>query len=54
MLEQRRCRTCVELRIAIVTCIERTYHRRRRRAHTARLTPIELETIMNPTASLAA
>jgi putative transposase len=38
--------TRVELRIAIVTWIERTYHRRRRQAALGRLTPIEYETIM--------
>ena len=40
--------------IAIVTWIERTYHRRRRQAGLGRLTPIEYETIMNPPAALAA
>lgn len=43
-----------ELRIAIVTWIERTYHRRRRQAALGRLTPIEFETIMNTPAALAA
>ncbi len=43
-----------ELRIAIVTWIERTYHRRRRQAGLGRLTPIEYETIMTPPASQAA
>ena len=43
-----------ELRIAIVTWIERTYHRRRRQARLGRLTPIEFETIMNQTLALAA
>ena len=42
------------LRIAIVTWIERKYHRRRRQARLGRLTPIEYETIMNPAVSLAA
>ncbi len=37
-----------EHRIAIVTWIERTYHRRRRQAALGRLTPIEYETIMTP------
>ncbi|MGW3406493.1 hypothetical protein, partial [Streptomyces zhihengii] len=31
--------------IAIVTWIERTYHRRRRQATLGRLTPIEYETV---------
>ena len=43
-----------ELRIAIVTWIERTYHRGRRQARLRRLAPIEYETIMNPDVSLAA
>ncbi len=42
-----------ELRIAIVTWIERTYHRRRRQASLGRLTPIEYETIMTPAANAA-
>ncbi|MFA9563438.1 MAG: IS3 family transposase, partial [Acidimicrobiales bacterium] len=42
------------LRIAIVTWIERTYHRRRRQPRLGRLTPIEFETIMTPQATLAA
>lgn len=43
-----------DLRIAIVTWIERTYHRRRRQAALGRLTPVEYETIMNTPAELAA
>jgi transposase InsO family protein len=43
-----------KLRIAIVTWIERTYHRRRRQRSLSRLTPIEYETIMTPPASQAA
>ncbi len=43
-----------ELRIAIVTWIERTYHRRRRQAALGRLTPIEFETIMTTPATQAA
>jgi transposase InsO family protein len=43
-----------ELRIAIVTWIERTYHRRRRQAALGRLTPIEYELIMTATATQAA
>ncbi len=43
-----------ELRLAIVTWIERTYHRRRRQATLGRLTPVEYETIMTPLASQAA
>ena len=43
-----------ELRIAIVTWIERTYHRRRRQSGLGRLTPIEFEAIMTTPASQAA
>ncbi|MGO2313185.1 MAG: IS3 family transposase [Brachybacterium tyrofermentans] len=53
VLDRRRWRTREELRIAIITWIERTYHRRRRQARLGRLTPIEYETIMNPVALAA-
>ena len=43
-----------ELRIAIVTWIGRTYHRRRRQASLERWTPIEYETIMTPRTTRAA
>jgi putative transposase len=43
-----------ELRIEIVTWIERTYHRRRRQAALGRLTPIEYEMIMTPQTAAAA
>lgn len=43
-----------QLRIAIITWIERTYHRRRRQAALGRLTPIEFEIIMTPAADQAA
>jgi putative transposase len=43
-----------QLRLAIVTWIERTYHRRRRQPRLGRLTPIEFEAIMNTPATLAA
>jgi putative transposase len=43
-----------DLRIAIITWIERTYHRRRRQAVLGRLTPIEYEIIMTQTATQAA
>ena len=50
----RRCWTTREdLRMAIVTWIERTYHRRRGQARLGRLTPIEFEAIMTPRAALA-
>jgi transposase InsO family protein len=43
-----------DLRIATVTWIERTYHRRRRQTRLGRLTPVEFETIMNQNLALAA
>ena len=42
------------LRISIVRWIETTYHRRRRQAVLGRLTPVEHELIMSPTATQAA
>jgi len=54
VLDRRRWATRDELRIAIVTWIERTYHRRRRQPALGRLTPVEFESIMNPTATQAA
>lgn len=46
VLNRRRWETREELRIAIITWIERTYHRRRRQQRLGRLTPIEFEMIM--------
>jgi putative transposase len=54
VLNRRRWATREDLRIAIVTWIERTYHRRRRQARLGRLTPIEFETIMITQVALAA
>jgi putative transposase len=54
VLDRRSWATREELRIAIVTWIERTYHRRRRQARLGRLTPIEYEAIMTPPATQAA
>jgi transposase InsO family protein len=54
VLDRRSWTTREQLRIAIVTWIERTYHRRRRQARLGRLTPIEFETIMNTAVALAA
>jgi transposase InsO family protein len=45
VLNRRRWQTREELRLAIVTWIERTYHRRRRQDALGRLTPIKFETI---------
>ncbi|SDZ25200.1 Transposase InsO and inactivated derivatives [Geodermatophilus africanus] len=54
VLDRRHWATRQELRIAIVTWIERTYHRRRRQDALGRLTPIEYETIMPTLAAQAA
>lgn len=54
VLNRRAWTTREELRIAIVTWVERTYHRRRRQARLGRLTPVEFETIMNQNLALAA
>ncbi|GHD04372.1 hypothetical protein GCM10008096_11620 [Zhihengliuella salsuginis] len=53
-IHRHRCATREQLRIAIVTWIERTYHRRRRQAALGRLTPVEFETMMNRPLALAA
>ncbi len=45
VLNRRRWRTREELRLAIITWIEKTYHRRRRQDRLGRMTPIEFETI---------
>jgi putative transposase len=52
VLDRQRWRTRADLRLAIVTWIERTYHRRRRQRRLGTLTPIEFETI-NRTAAAA-
>ena len=54
VLDRRSWTTREQLRIAIVTWIERTYHRRRRQTRLGRLTPIEFETIIKPAADQAA
>jgi putative transposase len=54
VLDRRSWNTREELRIAIVTWIERTYHRRRRQAALGRLTPVEYELIMTKPATQAA
>jgi putative transposase len=45
VLDRQRWSTRQELRLAIVTWIEKTYHRRRRQRALGRLTPIEFETL---------
>jgi len=46
VLNRRRWATREELRLAIITWIEKTYHRRRRQDRLGRLTPIEFETLL--------
>ena len=47
VLNRRRWATRAELRLAIVSWIETTYHRRRRQQGLGRLTPIEFEALLN-------
>ncbi|NEB77359.1 IS3 family transposase [Streptomyces sp. SID14478] len=54
VLDRRTWATRLELRIAIVTWIEKTYHRRRRQTALCRLTPVEYETVMTTSALQAA
>jgi putative transposase len=54
VLDRRSWATREELRMAIVTWIERTYHRRRRQDALGRLTPVEFEVIMTTSADQAA
>lgn len=53
ILNKQRWRTRQELRLAIVTWIERTYHRRRRQRRLGRFTPIEFEIINTQAANAA-
>jgi putative transposase len=54
VLNRKRWATRDELRLAIITWIEATYHRKRRQRGLGKLTPIEYETIINPQVALAA
>jgi transposase InsO family protein len=54
VLDRRRWTTRHELRLVIITWIERTYHRRRRQVRLGRPTRIEYETIMTTQVALAA
>jgi putative transposase len=53
VLDRRRCTTRAELRMAIVSWIERTYHRRRRQRTLGRVTPMEFELLHTPVATAA-
>jgi len=48
VLNRRRWETRDQLRLAILTWIEKTYHRRRRQDRLGRLKPIEFETMRHP------
>jgi putative transposase len=54
VLDRQAWTTRNDLRLAIVTWIERTHYRRRRQARLGRLTPIEFETVITTPASQAA
>ena len=54
VLDQRSWATRQQLRLAIVTWIEASYHRRRRQRALGRLTPVEFEAIMTTPAAAAA
>jgi transposase InsO family protein len=54
VLDRQKWASREELRVAIVTWIERTYHRRRRQPRLGRLTPVEFEAIMTTLADQAA
>ena len=53
VLDRRRWATREELRLAMITWIERTYHRRRRQRRLGRLTPIEFELLHDQLATAA-
>ena len=53
VLDRQSWRTREDLRLAIVTWIERTYHRRRRQRRLGRLTPIEFELLHHQLATAA-
>ena len=53
VLDRRRWATRAELRLAIVSWIERTYHRRRRQRTLGKLTPVEFELLHTPVATAA-
>jgi len=53
VLDRRRWQTRDQLRLAIITWIERTYHRRRRQRRLGKLTPIEYETLYTTAARAA-
>ena len=53
VLDRQRWATRDDLRLAMITWIEKTYHRRRRQRRLGRLTPIEFELLHTPVATAA-
>src|SRR5438477_3949505 len=53
VLDRRRWATRQDLRLAIITWIERTYHRRRRQDRLGKLTPVEYEMLYTKAAHAA-
>ena len=53
VLDRQRWSTRHELRLDIITWIERTYHRRRRQRRLGKLTPVEFETLYQSLATAA-
>jgi putative transposase len=53
VLDRRRWDTRDQLRLAIITWIERTYHRRRRQRRLGKLTPVEYEMLFTKVAIAA-
>ena len=51
VLDRQRWGNREQLRLAIITGIERTYHRRRRQRRLGRLTPVEYETLTHAAAA---
>ena len=53
VLDRQRWSSRQELRLAIITWIERTYHRKRRQRRLGKLTPVEFETLYQSLATAA-
>ena len=53
VLDRKRWSSRQQLRLAIITWIERTYHRKRRQRRLGKLTPVEFETLYQSLATVA-
>jgi putative transposase len=53
VLDRHRWSSRDDLAVAVITWIEKTYNRRRRQRALGKLTPIEFETLHQPTAAAA-